>query len=209
MDKTIKTIFGLVANKSQANSIITELLSAGIDRNDISYLLPNKNSTWTERENMSKAEYKAYSKDESDAYFKDDHEDDREDVLATRNTTKAPEGAATGGTIGGIIGGSLGLLAGIGALAIPGMGPFIAAGPIIAALSGSGVGGSLGLLIGSLVGAGIPEYEAKKYEAGLKDGNILISITARSNELADRAYDIMNKGGAKDLSRSSESVKMS
>jgi hypothetical protein len=205
MDKTIKTVFGLVENKSKANSIITDLLSAGINKSDISYLLPNKDVKWTEKENMSKAEYKPYSKDETEAFFKSN----KEEVLRTENTTKAPEGAATGGTIGGIIGGSLGLLAGIGMLAIPGMGPFIAAGPIISALSGSGVGGGLGLLIGSIVGAGIPEYEAKKYEAGLKQGNILISVAARSDELADRAYEIMKKGGAKDLSKSSETVKMS
>ncbi len=204
MDKTIKSIFGLVDNKYKANTIISNLMAAGIDKQDISYLLPDRKSQWTEKEKMLKAEYKPYSKQESEEFFKSNNEE----ILGTTNTTKAPEGAATGGTVGGIIGGSLGLLAGLGMLAIPGVGPFIAAGPIIGALSGSGVGGSLGLLLGSIIGAGIPEYEAKKYESGLKQGNILISVAARSSEMADKAYEIMKKGGATDLSKSSETVSM-
>jgi len=101
----------------------------------------------------------------------------------------------------------LGLLAGIGALAIPGLGPFIAAGPIMAALSGSAVGGSLGLLLGALVGAGIPEYEAKKYETGLKQGHILLSVHTRTDEEKNRAMEIMKREGAKEISSSSEKAK--
>jgi hypothetical protein len=96
--------------------------------------------------------------------------------FAHEKNTKAPEGTTTGVTTGGVVGGTLGLLAGIGALAIPGLGPFIAAGPIMAALAGLGVGGAVGGLIGALVGMGIPEYEAKRYEGRVKDGGVLLSV---------------------------------
>ena len=98
--------------------------------------------------------------------------------FATEKNTKAPEGTATGVGIGGTVGGTLGLLAGIGALAIPGVGPLIAAGPIMGALAGLGVGGAVGGLVGALVGMGIPEYEAKRYEGRVKDGGILVLSTA-------------------------------
>src|SRR6202167_2538798 len=96
--------------------------------------------------------------------------------FAHEKATKAPEGTATGVTAGGVVGGTLGLLAGIGALAIPGVGPLIAAGPIMGALAGLGVGGTVGGLIGALVGMGIPEYEAKRYEGRIKDGGVLLSV---------------------------------
>ena len=98
--------------------------------------------------------------------------------FAHEKGTKMPEGAATGAAAGGAIGGTLGLLAGIGSLAIPGLGPFIAAGPIMAALAGAGVGGALGGLTGALIGMGIPEFEAKRYEGLVKDGGILVSVHA-------------------------------
>src|SRR6186713_1995274 len=98
--------------------------------------------------------------------------------FAHEKNTKAPEGAVAGASAGGAIGGTLGLLAGIGALAIPGVGPLIAAGPIMAALSGVGVGGAVGGITGGLVGLGIPEYEAKRYEGRIKSGNILLSVHA-------------------------------
>ena len=98
--------------------------------------------------------------------------------FAHEKSTKAPEGATTGVTAGGVIGGALGLLAGIGALAIPGVGPFIAAGPVMGALAGLGVGGAVGGLIGALVGMGIPEYEAKRYEGHIKAGGVLFPFTA-------------------------------
>lgn len=125
----------------------------------------------------------------------------------TEKHTKAPEGGVAGATAGGILGGSLGLLAGIGALAIPGVGPFIAAGPIMGALSGSAVGGSVGLLLGALIGSGIPEFEAKKYETALREGNTLISARVYSEEEATRASDIMRKNGGEQISSSREKTK--
>jgi hypothetical protein len=125
-------------------------------------------------------------------------------ALATERHTKAPEGATTGALTGGIVGGSLGLLAGIGAIAIPGLGAFIAAGPIVAALSGSGIGGAVGLLVGSLIGFGIPEYEAKKYESALKSGGILLCVHAEDSKQIKKIKDILEKEGARDISVSQE-----
>jgi len=116
--------------------------------------------------------------------------------------TKAPEGATTGAAAGGVTGGVLGLLAGIGALAIPGVGPFIAAGPIMAALSGAAIGGTTGGVVGGLVGLGIPEIEAKRYEAKLKTGNYLIAVHAEGDR-EDVAKDIFKKAGAEDITSSS------
>src|SRR6185312_6052155 len=105
--------------------------------------------------------------------------------FAHEKNTKAPEGIATGAGTGGVLGGALGWLAGIGALAIPGVGPFIAAGPILAALSGAAVGATLGGITGALVGMGIPEYEAKRYEGKIRSGNILISVHSDNGKNAD------------------------
>jgi hypothetical protein len=124
--------------------------------------------------------------------------------FAHEKHTKAPEGAATGAGTGVAIGGTLGLLAGIGALAIPGLGPFIAAGPIMGALAGAGTGGVVGGLIGALIGAGIPEYEAKRYEGLVKDGGILLSVHCDDSDWVKRAKDILEKTGAQDISSSSE-----
>jgi hypothetical protein len=124
--------------------------------------------------------------------------------LATEKNTKAPEGTATGATAGGAVGGTLGLLAGIGALAIPGLGPFIAAGPIMGALAGMGVGAATGGLIGALVGMGIPEYEAKRYEGRVKDGGILVSVHCDDSEWVTRAKDILKRTGAEDISSAGE-----
>ncbi|AXC16300.1 Succinyl-CoA ligase [ADP-forming] beta chain (plasmid) [Acidisarcina polymorpha] len=124
--------------------------------------------------------------------------------FAAEKNTKAPEGAATGVGVGGTVGGTLGLLAGIGALAIPGVGPLIAAGPIMGALAGLGIGGAVGGLVGALVGLGIPEYEAKRYEGRVKDGGILISIHCDSSEEVSRAKDILKATGAEDISSSGE-----
>jgi uncharacterized membrane protein len=119
--------------------------------------------------------------------------------------TKAPEGATTGATAGGVTGGVLGLLAGIGALAIPGVGPFIAAGPIMAALSGAAIGATTGGVVGALVGMGIPEVEAKRYEGKLKSGNYLIAVHVRDGEEKDRAKEIFKSAGAEDISATSMS----
>ncbi len=124
--------------------------------------------------------------------------------LATEKNTKAPEGATTGATTGGAIGGTLGLLAGIGALAIPGLGPFIAAGPIMGALAGLGVGATAGGLIGALVGMGIPEYEAKRYEGRVKDGGILVSVHCDDSDWVSKAKDVLKRSGAEDISSAGE-----
>src|SRR3984885_11491129 len=109
--------------------------------------------------------------------------------FAHEKNTKAPEGATTGASTGAVIGGGLGWLAGIGALAIPGLGPFIAAGPIMAALAGVGVGGAIGGLTGALIGMGIPEYEAKRYEGRVKSGGILLSVHSDPSEEIKRAKE--------------------
>lgn len=124
--------------------------------------------------------------------------------LAHKKETKAPEGATTGGVTGGAVGGALGWLAGIGALAIPGLGPFIAAGPIMAMLAGVGAGGAVGGLIGSLVGAGIPEYEAKRYEGRVRTGGILFSVHCDDSEWAKRAKKILQETGAENISSTGE-----
>lgn len=115
--------------------------------------------------------------------------------------SKAPEGTATGAGAGALVGGALGLLAGIGALAIPGAGPFIAAGPIMAALSGAAVGTSLGGIAGGLIGLGIPEYEAKQYEGKIKEGNVLLSVHTENNDELKAAEDVMKANGARDIKR--------
>lgn len=119
--------------------------------------------------------------------------------------TKAPEGATTGAATGGVTGGVLGLLAGIGALAIPGVGPFIAAGPIMAALSGAAIGATTGGVVGALIGLGIPEIEAKRYENKLKTGNYLIAVHVKDGDQKDQAKEIFESAGAEDISTSSMS----
>src|SRR5665213_789693 len=132
-----------------------------------------------------------------------DNQSSRE--FAHEKNTKAPEGTTTGATAGGVIGGTLGVLAGIGTLAIPGLGPFIAAGPIMAGLAGLGVGGAVGGLIGALVGMGIPEYEAKRYEGRLKNGGILLSVHCDTSEQITRAKDMLKETGAEDIASTGES----
>ena len=124
--------------------------------------------------------------------------------LATEKNTKAPEGATTGAVTGGAAGGTIGLLAGIGAIAIPGLGPFIAAGPIMAALAGVGAGAAAGGLLGALIGMGIPEYEAKRYEGRVKNGGILLSVHCDKSDWTDRAKEILKNSGADDVSSSGE-----
>jgi hypothetical protein len=126
--------------------------------------------------------------------------------FAHEKNTKAPEGTTTGATAGGIVGGSLGVLAGIGALAIPGVGPLIAAGPIMAGLAGLGVGGAVGGLVGALVGMGIPEYEAKRYEGHVKDGGTLLSVHCDTSDEISRAKDMLKATGATDIASTGESA---
>ncbi len=125
--------------------------------------------------------------------------------FAHEKHTKAPEGVATGATSGAVVGGTLGLLAGIGALAIPGLGPFIAAGPIMGALAGVGSGGVIGGIIGVLVGMGIPEYEAKRYEGRVREGGILVSAHCDNSEWTRRGKEILERTGARDISSTGES----
>src|SRR5262249_27238739 len=124
--------------------------------------------------------------------------------FAHEKHTKAPEGVATGATTGAVIGGALGWLVGIGSLAIPGVGPFMAAGPIVAALARVGAGGAGGGLTGAPIGAGIPEYEAKRYEGRIKDGGILISVHCDNSDWTRKAKDILERTGADDVSSTGE-----
>ena len=124
--------------------------------------------------------------------------------FAHEHHTKAPEGAAIGAPAGGIVGGTVGLLAGIGALAIPGLGPFIAAGPLMAALSGAAVGAAAGGLTGALVGMGIPEFEAKRYENKVREGNILVSVHTEDAQERDRAKRVMERLGGRDVASAAE-----
>lgn len=179
----MKAIFGMVSSDADAHRIVNRLLAAGFSNTDISIVYPDR--------------------DQKGARYIEGSRIPKKD-LAIEKHSKAPEGGVTGAVTGGIVGGSLGLLAGIGALAIPGLGPFIAAGPIMGALSGSAVGGSVGLLLGALIGYGIPEYEAKKYETGLREGKILISVHAETDQGIKRAHEILKKEGATDISVSQE-----
>jgi hypothetical protein len=124
--------------------------------------------------------------------------------FAHEKHTKAPEGATTGVVAGGIIGGTIGLLAGIGVLALPGLGPLIAAGPIIAALTGVGSGGVVGGIIGALVGMGLPEYEAKRYEGRIKEGGILLSVHCDNQDWVTKAKDLLKQTGAEDIASAGE-----
>jgi hypothetical protein len=124
--------------------------------------------------------------------------------FAVENQTKAPEGAATGAGTGAVLGGALGWLTGIGALAIPGVGPLIAAGPIMAALGGAALGGAVGGLTGALIGMGIPEFEAKRYESRVKGGHVLIAVHSENSDQTDQAKAIFEAAGAEDVTTSHE-----
>jgi len=124
--------------------------------------------------------------------------------FAHEKHTKAPEGAVTGGSSGAVIGGALGWLAGAGALAIPGIGPFVAAGPLMAMLGGIGVGGAIGGLTGALIGLGIPEYEAKRYEGRIKRGGILLSVHCDNPDWSRQARNILHQTGAEDVASTGE-----
>jgi hypothetical protein len=165
-----KAVFG-ICNQLQAQTILSDLQTAGFANDDVSVLVPDTMGS---------------------------HD------LGHEHHTKAPEGAAAGVSTGGLLGGALGWLAGIGALAIPGLGPFIAAGPIMAALSGAAVGAAVGGVTGALVGLGIPEYEAKRYEGKLREGNILLSVHTEDADERRRAKEIMERAGAQDVSTSAE-----
>jgi hypothetical protein len=166
-----RSVFCIVHNRSQAETIVDRLKGCGFSNNDISVLFPDKTGTRD---------------------------------FAHEEHTKAPEGAVAGGTTGALAGGVLGWLAGIGTLAIPGLGPLIAAGPIMAALSGAAVGGTLGGLTGALIGMGLPEFEAKRYESKVAGGNILISVHSENSDETERAKEVFEQGGAEDISTAAE-----
>jgi hypothetical protein len=125
--------------------------------------------------------------------------------FAVEKETKAPEGAATGAGTGAVVGGTLGWLVGIGLLAIPGVGPFIAAGPIMAAIAGAGAGGLVGGIAGALIGMGIPEYEANRYEGRIKEGGILLSVHADDRDWKNKGKVILERTGAEDIGYKGES----
>ncbi len=131
------------------------------------------------------------------------HNDGSKDLAAVKNT-KAPEGATAGAGTGAVLGGALGWLVGIGALAIPGAGPFIAAGPIMAALAGLGVGGAVGGIAGGLIGLGMPEYEAKRYAGRIAKGAMLLSVHCDDSKWVTRAENLMKETGAEDISSAGE-----
>jgi hypothetical protein len=124
--------------------------------------------------------------------------------FAHEKNTKAPEGAIAGAGSGAVLGGALGWLAGIGALAIPGLGPFVAAGPIMGLLSGVGVGGAVGGVTGALIGAGMPEYEAKRYEGRIRKGGVLLSVHCDNSEWQKKAKTVLENTGALDISATTE-----
>ncbi len=161
-----KAVLGLLATRSQAETVVAELQRRGFSNNDISVLFPDKTGTRD---------------------------------FAHEQHTKAPEGALAGAGAGGVIGGTLGLLAGIGLLAIPGVGPFIAAGPIMASLSGIAAGAAVGGIAGGLIGMGIPEVQAKLYEGKIKGGNILVSAHIDDGEMQKIAKKVFDANGATDV----------
>ena len=124
--------------------------------------------------------------------------------LGHEKNTKAPEGAIAGAGSGGVIGGALGWIAGVGLLALPGIGPFIAAGPIMSLLAGVGVGGTVGSILGALLGMGFPEYEAKRFEGRIKQGGILLSVHCDNSEWIKRAQNILTNTGASDVASAAE-----
>lgn len=150
---------------------------------------------------VAELERAGFSRDDISALFPDQRSS--RDFAHEKNT-KAPEGTVAGGTTGGVVGGTLGLLAGMGALAIPGVGPLIAAGPIMAALSGAAAGAAVGGLAGALIGLGVPELEAKRYEGKVKDGNILLSVHVEDSAERARAKRVLQKGGADDVAVAGE-----
>ncbi|MBA3721930.1 MAG: DUF3341 domain-containing protein [Parachlamydiaceae bacterium] len=206
-------IYGIVSNRTNLEKIVHDLKANGIATSDISFLSQNEtafpeysstNTTSTTRNWRTEERVTDYSLPPETKAKATKDTTKTPGGLGTEKHTKAPEGATAGGLTGGVIGGVLGLLAGIGALAIPGFGPFIAAGPILAALSGIGAGGTIGGIIGGLVGAGIPEYEAKRYENKLKEGGILIAVRSHSDAETKKIKDILQKDGAQDITSSTE-----
>lgn len=189
-----KSVFGLVRSEADAERVVVRLQEAGFSREDISILFADRRGQITG--NISGT----VNKD-----FTGKNPDRTAGGIVHEKHTKAPEGGVTGGVTGGIIGGTLGLLAGIGAIAIPGLGAFIAAGPLMATLSGAAVGGGFGMLGGALIGLGIPEIEAQRYQKLLKEqGNVLISVHTESGEEVTRATEVLKNANVYDICNTAE-----
>jgi hypothetical protein len=178
--KKNRSMIGAVDALAQAERVVNSLQASGFQRDDISVLVPKHGSSKVQNE--------------GDALNLSEH------------LTKAPEGAAVGVAGGGFVGGAIGLLAGIGALAIPGVGPFIAAGPIMATLSGAAAGAALGGIAGALIGLGFPESEAKKYEGRLKGGQILLAVRIEDDNEERNARSILVREGAHDVGATGETA---
>lgn len=178
-----KAIFGVYETRMELESTVDNLKAQGFRNSDISVLIPSSDdyADWAQKE-MVDVEVKE---------------------------TKASEGAATGAVGGLAFGGALGWLAGAGALTIPGIGPFVAAGPIMAAIAGAGIGGTVGGVTGALIGSGIPEDEARKYENYIKEGAMLLSVHADDTSWMNKARLILQSGGAKDVTAIPDSVRRS
>lgn len=188
-------VFGIVENESQARNAVSALEAVGFALPDISML----SSSADHPSALEPQSYEGRGLTSGTSSINGKTRD-----VGHTNTTKAPEGATTGGVTGGVLGGLAGWLIGIGALAIPGVGPFIAAGPILAALSGAAIGATAGGLTGALVGYGIPEYEAKLYASRLEKGHVLVGVHAVSSEEASAAKKALESVGAHDIKVTSE-----
>lgn len=199
-----KAVFGLADNSAHADRIINRLLNSGFTNEDISVLVSEKDS-FVRSGRATEVVYE----DDVNMVIDRPISKQKKGSLGTEKHTKAPEGATAGTIAGGVIGGALGLLAGIGTLAIPGLGVLIAAGPILGALSGSAVGGTVGLLVGALVGLGIPEYEAKKFEDAVKKGLVLICVHTANSKQVEQAKKILEQEKARDIATSKEKVSSS
>jgi hypothetical protein len=190
-------IFGIVKSESQAQNAIAALEQAGFATSDISVLSSNDNRQGLVDENVDELGDPTTSRGINGI-------DGKTRDVGHTNATKAPEGTTAGVISGGVIGGVAGWLIGIGALAIPGVGPFIAAGPILAALSGAAIVATAGGIAGALIGYGIPEYEAKLYADRLHQGHILIGVHAIDSKEADTAKKALSSAGAEDIKVTSE-----
>src|SRR5690348_7679590 len=203
-ERKVKTaVFGIYSTREGAEDAMDALLHGGFAPGDISVLLPENLGKPTLVETATASSI--YQPSDTDAYENPAAlRSDRVTEIGTVKNTKAPEGATAGASTGAVIGGALGVLAGVGALAIPGIGPLLAAGPLVAALAGIGAGGVVGGFTGALIGMGMPEFEAKKYEGRMQRGGILLAVHCGTRGQVQRAREILEETGADDISRGSE-----
>lgn len=201
-----QSIGGLVANRADAEKIITSLVEAGVNPNEISILSSQEEEWNMSALQRSSRNWRTEKRVPNGAVDQKSNRLEEDKHPKLEKHTHAAEGATAGATTGGVLGGTLGLLVGIGVLAIPGIGPLVAAGPLMAALSGIGAGGTIGSILGALIGVGIPEKEAQHYEHGLKKGSILISAWAYDENQVKRIVDILQEKGAQNISVSAEAA---